>query len=254
VLVLLALGCGPKLAAAPPAPAPSAHPSATPGSAPNAAPSAAPTSGPAAPSSTAPAAPASSAPPPTSARATATEAPKPFDGENVYAADRAAAAAQVPLLDASGKPLPQTDARPTTTSASFQARMELVARAIATGDADLALPAFFPEVAYAQVKDIPKPERDWAARLVRAFRRDIAEYHQKLGPSAPKATFAGVKVAEARAKFMKPGSEGNRVGYYRVLRSTLTFRLPSGEERSLELTSMISWRGEWYVVHLHGFK
>jgi hypothetical protein len=247
--VLTALGCSQKLAAAPPAPAPSAHPSA-----PDAAPSAAPTSSPAAPSSTAPAAPASNAPPPTSESATATEAPKPFDGENVYAADRAAAAAQVPLLDASGKPLPQTDARPTISSASFQARMELLARAIASGDADLALPAFFPEVAYAQVKDIPKPERDWAARLVRAFRRDIAEYHQKLGPRAPKTTFAGVKVAEARAKFMQPGSEGNRVGYYRVLRSSLALRLPSGEERSFELTSMISWRGEWYVVHLHGFK
>jgi hypothetical protein len=248
----LALGCGQKPAAAPPAPAPSAHPNPTP----NTAPSAAPSSSPTAPSPTAPAAPASSAPPPTGTTPSGapTEAPKPFDGENVYAADRAAAAAQVPLLDASGKPLPQTDDRPTTSSASFQARMELLARAITTGDADMALPAFFPEVAYAQVKDIPKPERDWAARLVRAFRRDIAEYHRKLGPSAQKATFAGVKVAEARAKFMKPGSEGNRVGYYRALRSSLTFRLPSGEERSLELTSLISWRGEWYVVHLHGFK
>ncbi len=132
--------------------------------------------------------------------------------------------------------------------------MQLVARAIALGNADLALPAFFPQVAYAQVKDIPKPERDWEARLVRAFRRDIAEYHRKLGPTAPKATFAGVKVDETRVKLMKPGSEGNRVGYYRVTRSRLSFRLPSGEERALELTSMISWRGEWYVVHLHGFQ
>jgi len=27
-----------------------------------------------------------------------------------------------------------------------------------------------------------------------------------------------------------------------------------GKERSLEVTSLISWRGEWYVVHLTGFK
>jgi hypothetical protein len=172
----------------------------------------------------------------------------------VYADDRSAAAAQVPLLDASGKPLPQTDDGPSTTSPSLGARLRLLARGIALGDADIALPAFFPAVAYAQVKDIPEPERDWESRLVRAFRRDIAEYHKKLGPNAAQATLAGVKVDGARAKFMKPGSEGNRVGYYRVLRSQLLFRLPSGEVRGLELTSMISWRGEWYVVHLHGFK
>jgi hypothetical protein len=52
---------------------------------------------------------------------------------------------------------------------------------------------------------------------------------------------------------MKPGREGNKVGYYRVLRSKLRFTLPNGKERPLELTSLISWRGEWYVVHLHGF-
>ena len=53
---------------------------------------------------------------------------------------------------------------------------------------------------------------------------------------------------------MKPGKEGNRLGYFRVLRSRLRFRLASGKERSFELTSLISWRGEWYVVHLHGFQ
>jgi hypothetical protein len=27
-----------------------------------------------------------------------------------------------------------------------------------------------------------------------------------------------------------------------------------GKERTLEVTSLISWRGAWYVVHLSGFK
>ena len=52
---------------------------------------------------------------------------------------------------------------------------------------------------------------------------------------------------------MKPGREGNKVGYYRVLRSKLRFTLASGKEKSFELTSLISWRGEWYVVHLNNF-
>jgi hypothetical protein len=38
------------------------------------------------------------------------------------------------------------------------------------------------------------------------------------------------------------------------LRSRLHFTLPAGRSRDFELTSLISWRGEWYVVHLHGFK
>ena len=53
---------------------------------------------------------------------------------------------------------------------------------------------------------------------------------------------------------MKPGSEGNKLGYYRVLRSALVYSDAQGRERELSVTSMISWRGEWYVVHLAGFK
>ena len=79
-------------------------------------------------------------------------------------------------------------------------------------------------------------------------------YHDKLGRDASQAKFSGVDVPEANARFMKPGSEGNKVGYFRVLRSTLRFTLASGREKKLELTSLISWRGEWYVVHVAGFK
>lgn len=132
--------------------------------------------------------------------------------------------------------------------------MHLLGEAIRVGNPELALPSFFPKVAYAQVKDIEDPDRDWEHRLVGAFRRNIAEYNKQLGPHAMRSLLNEVKVSEARVKFMKPGSEGNRVGYHRVLRSELVFRLPDGKEKRLELTSMISWRGEWYVVHLHGFK
>jgi hypothetical protein len=201
--------------------------------------------------SAAPANSAAAAPPVSSA---AGPTPPSLDEENVYAPGHLATAVDAPLVDANGKPLPQTDARPSAKSATFEARMRLLARAVTTGDADAALPTFFPAVAYAQVKDIPQPEKDWEHRLVAAFRRDIAEYHAKLGADAAKAVLVAVEVPENKAKFMKPGSEGNRVGYYRVLRSTVTFKKPDGKEQSFELTSMISWRGEWYVVHLHGFK
>ena len=38
-------------------------------------------------------------------------------------------------------------------------------------------------------------------------------------------------------------------------RATARYRYEvDGKERSFEVKSLISWRGEWYVVHLSGFK
>jgi len=132
--------------------------------------------------------------------------------------------------------------------------MRRLADSILTGDPEPARATFFPLVAYAQVKDVQKPERDYRYRLMAHFERDLAQYRKLLGKDAERAEFLGVSVPDARVEWMKPGKEGNRLGYFRVLRSSLRFRLANGDERTFELTSMISWRGEWYVVHLHGFE
>jgi hypothetical protein len=172
----------------------------------------------------------------------------------VIASPAATAATNASLLDAAGNPLPQTDERPSLSSAAFQQRIAAVAQAVISGDTEPAVAAFFPLVAYQQVKDVAKPERDYRFRLLANFKRDILEYHHALGASAADAKFSGVTVPERDAKWMAPGSEGNKLGYFRVLRSRLHFTLPAGRSHDFELTSLISWRGEWYVVHLHGFK
>jgi hypothetical protein len=125
--------------------------------------------------------------------------------------------------------------------------------AIANDEPARALAAFFPVEAYKQVKAIERPERDWKQRLIGAFERDIHEAHRALGRDAQSAALARIEVPEAKVKWMKPGAEGNRVGYFRVLRSKLVLALAGGRERAIEVTSLISWRGEWYVVHLSGF-
>lgn len=169
-------------------------------------------------------------------------------------ADAGSDAQSIPvLLAADGTPLPQTRDRPSTDSPGFRWRLEQLVAAIAHDDPERALPAFFPRVAYQQVKAVAHPERDWEQRLMSAFRRDIHEYHRLLGPEASTARLAALAVDERRVRWMDPGTEGNRLGYHRVTRSRLRLRLASGAERELELTSLISWRGEWYVVHLHGF-
>jgi hypothetical protein len=158
------------------------------------------------------------------------------------------------LLDEAGNTLPQTKDRPSVESAAFKKRMELVWRAIVTDDPAIAESAFFPDVAYAVVKDIEKPKADWKHRLMKNFHRDVHAYHKELGAEPESLTFVGADIKDDRVKWMDVGKEGNKVGYFRVTRSKLRYKDPSGAEKELELTSLISWRGEWFVVHLHGFK
>ncbi len=158
------------------------------------------------------------------------------------------------LVDADGKPLPQTEERPRTDTKAFERRMRLLWDAIVADDPKLAERAFFPVVAYEQVKDIKEPAADWRSRLMRHFARDIRDYHDRLGSDPASCRFEGVEIDEGRVQWMKPGREGNRVGYFRITRSRIRYLDPKGRPRTLELTSLISWRGEWFVVHLHGFR
>lgn len=158
------------------------------------------------------------------------------------------------LFDADQKPLPQTEDRPSTDSPAFKRRMELLWQAIVADDPQIAEGVFFPVSSYELVKDIENAKADWKSRLFKAFGRNVHEYHKKLGDDAKAARFLGVEVDEPRVKWMKRGSEGNKLGYFRVTRSRIRYADAAGKEHKLELTSLISWRGEWFVVHLHGFK
>jgi hypothetical protein len=164
-----------------------------------------------------------------------------------------AAGAVPPLLGADGKPLPQTEEKPSLRSPSWDKRVKLLFRAIQIDDPKVALPAFFPLVAYQQVKAIPNPVADYNGRLIAAFERDIHAAHKEMGNGALSATLVGMEVLEDKAKWMPPGSEGNKVGYHRVLGSKLRYLDGGGGAKAVEITSLISWRGEWYVVHVKGF-
>jgi hypothetical protein len=203
------------------------------------------------------AAPAQSSAPSASASGAVSSTPAPVPSASASASASAAPSsgiAEPSLLDADGKALPQTEDRPRVDSPAFQRRVEQLVDAIVHDEPSRASAAFFPVVAYEQVKAVAKPERDWKFRLMRAFEKNIREYHRALGPNPEQARFVGIEVPEASARWMKPGSEGNRLGYFRVLRSRLRMTQADGKERAFEVTSMISWRGEWYVVHLNGFE
>jgi hypothetical protein len=112
-----------------------------------------------------------------------------------------------------------------------------------------ALPAFFPEPAYEQVKAIADPRADYTARLLRDFRLDLAAAHALFGARPKAAQLMRVEVPESYPHWVNPGACYNRVGYYEVPNARVVYR-QGGQIRSFGIASMISWRGVWYVVHL----
>jgi hypothetical protein len=113
----------------------------------------------------------------------------------------------------------------------------------------IAMPAFFPLGAYLQLKAIPDPQEDWRVRLVRQFALDVAAAHALLGAEATKAALIAVDVPTQYAHWVTPGTCYNSIGYYEVPNARIVYRI-NGAIRSFGIASMISWRGQWYVVHL----
>ena len=186
------------------------------------------------------------------AAALANDAGQP-DG-SAPSAESGLAALAPKLVAPDGKPLEQTEDKPSLESKWFKAGLVAVFRAIQMDDPGPAEAFFFPVEGYRQVKDVADPDRDYRRRLIANFRRDVHDYHQRLGPHAAEARFVGIDVPVERMRWMKPHTEGNKRGYYRVTHSRLRYDNAEGKPLSLEVTSFISWRGEWYLVHLNGFK
>ena len=144
--------------------------------------------------------------------------------------------------------LPQTDEKPTGTGPEFTARMQLLADAIINNTPDSAISTFFPVTAYQQTKKLPNPAADWNSRLIKSFREDVTAANKLLGPNAKNAVFTGVTVP-ATATWVKPGEEYNLGPYWRVYKTQMNFTV-DGKNVQIPIESMISWRGQWYVVHL----
>ncbi len=145
--------------------------------------------------------------------------------------------------------LPQTSAFPTSASPQFHAEMADLWQAVVSGSAETAYPAFFPEGAYVRLKGIANPAGDYATRLLGGFTADVRAVHDLLGAGAATATLIAVNVPEQYGHWVKPGTCANTIGYFEVPNARVVYR-EHGQIRSFGIASLISWRGEWYVVHL----
>lgn len=145
--------------------------------------------------------------------------------------------------------LPQTRWFPSARTQVFHDEMTDLWTAIVTDNPSVALQAFFPLVAYQQVKAIANPAADWHDRLVGDFVLDIEAAHAYLGAAAGRAQLVQVIVPSQYGSWIVPGVCYNKVGYWHVPGSRLVYRV-NGQLRSIGIASLISWRGQWYVVHL----
>ncbi|MGF7236071.1 MAG: hypothetical protein ACQSGP_14085 [Frankia sp.] len=146
--------------------------------------------------------------------------------------------------------LPQTRQEPGATDARFVARARGLWAAVTGARSDAAaLPFFFPLSAYRQVKSINDPAGDWRTRLVGFYDLDLDAVRASIGPHVASARLLGVSVPAGRAGWVDPGVEYNRIGYWRVYGTRVRYEV-DGREGSFGVCSLISWRGDWYVVHL----
>ena len=146
--------------------------------------------------------------------------------------------------------LPQTNQFPAANTPQFTGEMQALWNGVMQGSVQPALPAFFPRSAYVQLKTgIYDPAGDWTNRLVADYALDIQAAHALIASDPSAASLVSVSVPEQYGHWIDAGICANGIGYYEVANSRLEYQF-QGQTRSFGIASMISWRGEWYVVHL----
>jgi len=151
----------------------------------------------------------------------------------------------LPVGPANAGSLPQTSAFPRSASTAFNNAVHDIWLAVTTGDPRYALPAFFPEKAYEQVKAIADPESDWQGRLWYDFTLDLAAAHKLVKPGA---TLTKVIAGTQYAQWIPVGACYNSTGYWHLPGARLVYR-EGGVTHSFGIASFISWRGDWYLIH-----
>ena len=169
----------------------------------------------------------------------------------LHQAVQAAQAGGVTVLpvDPGAGRLRQTQAFPSTHDMAFRDAMDDLWLAVTKNRPDYAAQAFFPEAAYVQAKAIAYAASDWTNRLWLDFELDVHAAHDVVDGNAH---LVRVDMApDWEAAWVPPGYCYNAVGYWHINGARLVYDR-YGEERSIGIASLISWRGDWYVVHFGG--
>ena len=95
------------------------------------------------------------------------------------------------------------------------------------------------------------PIDDWRYRLLAHYDQSILTLHSQVASQPGPLVFVGVTVPDT-AQWMLPYTELNKGSYWRVLNSSIEYTA-GGTPHTIPILSMISWRGEWYLIHIFSF-
>lgn len=139
---------------------------------------------------------------------------------------------------------------PPLESEELTARAKQLFEAIVHDDPALGESFWFPKEPFIPLKDVKGPDKYWN-NLHATYARDIHALHRKR-KSWDGATFVGFKVGST-PKWVPPGDEVNKIGYYRSFRGKLTYRIDD-KNSTIDVHTIISWQGEWFITHLSKWK
>lgn len=197
----------------------------------------------------------------TALAATAADASTPLDASIADAAsDEIDASPDADLLDGgssdarSDKParpfVANNKVLPPLESEELTLRAKQLFEAIVHDDPARGESFWFPKEPFIPLKDVKGPDKYWN-NLHATYARDIHALHRKR-KSWDGATFVGFKVGST-PKWVPPGDEANKIGYYRSFRGKLTYRIDD-KNSTIDVHTIISWQGEWFITHLSKFK
>lgn len=167
-----------------------------------------------------------------------------------------AGADAAPALDASAPqdaaaaapppPDPKNQVPPINEGADLEARARGLFDAIVKDDPALGEAFWFPMEPFIPLKDVKGPDKYWK-ELHRLFENDVHALHKKR-KSWEGATFESYEPGST-PKWVKPGEEANKIGYYRSYHGKLRYRL-NGERFTIDVHTIITWQGRWFITHL----
>ncbi len=95
-----------------------------------------------------------------------------------------------------------------------------------------------------------EPGKYWS-QLHRTYVNDVHALHKK------RKSWDGAEFVKfdgwSRTKWVPPGDEANKIGYHRAFHGKLHYKA-GGEDAEIDVHTIITWQGRWYVTHLRKFK
>ena len=142
-----------------------------------------------------------------------------------------------------------TEAPPRPPIGDASERAERLFGAIVRDEPAAAEDFFLPQDAFRLIKGISDPDALWT-RIHGMYEADIHELHAL--PDIERATFVRFELSRRRG-WVRVREESNRLPYWAQRHNWLVYAV-DGEERRIEVRTMIAWDDRWYITHLSEFR